>query len=254
MKRKKSNKIKKIVIKIGTGVLTSNKNVFDKQRIKGLVAQVCSLLNQNIQVVIVSSGAIGAGMGALKLKTRPKALPKLQAAAAVGQSQLMKIYDDLFKKRSRHAAQLLLTREDFVNRRRYVNAKNTLSTLLRYKTVPVINENDTVSVDEIKFGDNDRLSALVARMIGADLLIILSDVDGLYKGKEVVSLVERITPGIKRIARGTTKESAMGGMITKVEAAKIATRSGIRCIVANGFTKNILTRLIKGENLGTLFK
>jgi len=165
----------------------------------------------------------------------------------------MKIYDDFFKKRQRHAAQLLLTREDFLDKRRYKNAKNTLFTLLGYKMVPIINENDTVSVDEIKFGDNDELSALVAKLIHADLLIILSDVDGLCKDGDVIGIIKKITPKIKRIAKGTTKESAMGGMITKLEAARIATSSGISCIIANGSTKNILTKLIDGKPLGTLF-
>lgn len=194
-------------------------------------------------------------MGRLKLQNRPSILPKLQAAAAVGQSELMKLYDSLFKMGGRTVAQVLLTADDLSDRRRYLNTKNTLVTLLDYGVVPIINENDTVSVDEIKFGDNDKLSALVTNLIGANLLIILSDIDGLYsqQAKTIIATVDKITPEIKSLAKGTSKKTSVGGMVTKIEAARITTSSGIPCVVANGRDPRVLSKIIKGESVGTLF-
>lgn len=199
----------------------------------------------------------------LKLHSRPRFLPQLQAAAAIGQSQLMKMYDTLFKHHGLSTAQILLTREDLSNRKRYLNAKNTLFTLLNYKVIPIINENDTVSVDEIKFGDNDRLSALVATLTQAELLIILSDVDGLYPfparrdgvyvKKTVISRVEKIGSEIERIASAKTSHLGTGGMASKIEAAKICCASGIACIVANGKPSDVLLKILDEEDIGTLF-
>jgi glutamate 5-kinase len=168
----------------------------------------------------------------------------------------MKIYEENFRKKGFHAAQILLTWDDIREKRRYINAENTLHTLLAKKAVPVINENDTVSVDEIRFGDNDKLSALVASMASADLLIMLTDVDGLYADarKTVVSVVTDVNSMIEGLGRGTDKECSAGGMKTKLDAAKIVTRSGIHCVIANGREKNILLRILNGENAGTLFK
>jgi len=253
MERDLAVKPKRIVVKVGTRVLACGNYRLNRTWIKKLVAQIAALINQRIEVILVTSGAIGSGMGMLKLEVRPKLLPKQQAAAAVGQSQLMKIYDTFFKSHKLLTAQILLTRDDLSNRRRYLNAKNTLSTLLGYKVVPIINENDTVSVDEIKFGDNDRLSALVAHLVSADLLIILSDVDGLYAQKAVVSVVETISPEIERAAKRTTSKVGTGGMASKVQAAKICSASGIACVVANGKTPDILHKILDGENTGTLF-
>src|SRR3989338_7695936 len=161
-------KVKRIVVKIGTSVLTDKHCMLDPEKIGHIVAQVSQIRDKGIDVVIVSSGAIGAGMGILGLKTRPSSISKQQAAAAIGQSQLMKLYDNFFKARNKVAAQVLLTQDDFSNRKRYLNAKNTLFTILDYKAVPIINENDTVAIDEIKLGDNDRLSSLVCNMIEAE--------------------------------------------------------------------------------------
>lgn len=255
MERKLPLKVKRIVVKVGTGILTSKNYRLDKAWIKGLVSQLAALINERIEVILVTSGAIGAGMGMLGLSSRPKLLPKQQAAAAIGQNQLMKAYEVFFKKHRLLSAQILLTREDLNNRSRYLNAKNTLLTLLSYKAVAVINENDTVAVDEIKFGDNDLLSALVAKLAHADLLIILSDVDGLYDAKKrVISRVERITPQLAKLATGSTGSgAAIGGMASKIKAAKICTASGIACVVANGKTEGVLHKILDNSDIGTLF-
>lgn len=253
-------KIKKIVVKIGTSILTEDDNQLSVSMIDSLTEQVSSLLKDNKKVVLVTSGAIGAGMGLLGIKRRPRSLPEQQATAAIGQSRLMRLYDESFKKRGRLTAQVLLTREDLKDRARYLNARNTLMTLLDHGVVPVVNENDTVAVDEIKFGDNDTLSSLVANLIGADLLIILSDIDGLYARNPVtgvrtslVSLVKKITPEIENMADGTNRHVSVGGMATKIEAARIATHAGIYLVIANGKEKDVILRIIRGGEIGTLF-
>lgn len=245
---------RRIVIKIGTSILAPGAHL-EHKRIKELVEQVATLTKKlGMEIILVSSGAIGAGMGILKFKERPKNLPQQQACASVGQSHLMDAYDGFFKPHGLRIGQILLTRDDMEDRRRYLNARNTILTLLKYNSIPIVNENDTVSVDEIRFGDNDLLSALVSNMVNADLLIILSDVDGLYiRQKSKIDVVKRITPEIERIAEGTTKVSSMGGMSTKIEAAKIVMRSGIPLIIADGTVKDILIRVIRGEKIGTLF-
>lgn len=263
MKRNFLIKPKRIIVKVGSGILTSKNYRLNKVWIKKLVAQISIIINRDIDVILVTSGAIGAGMGVLGLNLRPRLLPQQQAAAAVGQSQLMKIYDTFFRRHGHLTAQVLLTREDLSNRKRYLNAKNTLFTLLNYKITPIINENDTVSVDEIKFGDNDRLSALVANLAQADLLIILSDVDGLYAAapqdgrfpskKTVISVVEKIVPEIERMASRSTGKVGTGGMASKVEAAKIVNAAGIPCIVANGKISDVLLKILEEQNIGTLF-
>lgn len=245
-----------VVIKVGTSILASRTHPFERQAIKNIVVQICALLNKGIKVVLVSSGAIGAGMNLLGLKSRPKTLQKLQAAAAIGQSQLMKAYEEEFKDEGKIVAQVLLTREDLEDRKRYLNAKNTIFTILDYGAIPIINENDTVSAEEIKFGDNDTLASLVTNLVGADLLIILSDVDGLHKhnGKgEIIDIVKEITGQIEKLASGTTKETSMGGMATKIKAARVVTDSGIPLIIANGRREDTLIRAINGEKVGTLF-
>ncbi|MDD5431379.1 MAG: glutamate 5-kinase [Candidatus Omnitrophica bacterium] len=249
-------KYKRIVVKIGSSLLYSQKDKLDSVLASNLCSQIAELVKDDREVVVVSSGAIALGMSLLKLQDRPKELSVLQAAAAMGQPELMDVYRRFFKNTGFDCGQLLLTWEDFDERIRYLNAKNTLVTLLKLKSIPIINENDTVSTDEIKFGDNDRLSALVATLIGADLLIILSDVDGLLDKdkKTVVRLVSEITPQIKALACPTNKKTCVGGMITKIEAARIATDSGISCVIANGHTKDILLLSAKNPGQeGTLF-
>lgn len=211
-----------------------------------------------MDVVLVSSGAIVLGLGELKKRTRSVDLAFLQAAAAVGQTILMRVYSDLFKENKKTCAQILLTWDDFNNRDRFKNAKKTLQALFDYGAVPVINENDTIATDEIKFGDNDKLSALVASLAQADLLILLSDVDGLYKmtdgQKETLQEVREINEEIRGAAAGTNKKLfSKGGMRSKIEAVHIASHAKIPCIIANGSTPNVIARVMAGERIGTFF-
>lgn len=252
---------KRIVVKIGSSLFYATDSTLDFTVFDNVVRQVIHLIKAGKEVIIVSSGAIALGMRLLGLRERPKKLDDLQATAAIGQNELMNTYRRVFGSSGCFGAQILLTWEDFYDRKRYLNAKNTLLALLEYRKsriqhpVPIINENDTVSTDEIKFGDNDRLSALVSSVIGADLLIILSDVDGLIdKDKKVVRVVDEITPQIKTLACPTTKKACVGGMITKIEAAKIAVDSGIPCVIANAKHKNVIFSAIKNPSqTGTLF-
>lgn len=254
LRKKILKDIKRVVIKVGTSILTDEHGRLDSQKIGRIASQICHLRDKNIEVIMVSSGAIGGGMGILGLKARPSDISHKQAAAAIGQIQLMKSYDDFFKARGEVAAQVLLTQDDFSDRKRYINAKNTLFTILDYKAIPIINENDTIAIEEIKFGDNDKLSSLVADLVDAKLLIILSDVDGLLDiDKQVINIVEKITLGIEKLAKGTTKHISTGGMVTKLQAAKTAAASGAACVIANGHTENVLVRVLAGENVGTLF-
>lgn len=247
---------KRIVIKIGSSLLYSDKKKLNFGLLSDITGQISYLIENKKEVVVVSSGAIACGTSILGLQVRPKRLSYLQAVAAIGQNELMNVYRRFFKKRGLNCAQVLLTWEDFDNRNRYLNAKNTLLTLLKLGSIPIINENDTVSTEEIKFGDNDRLSAFVSSLISADLLIILSDVDGLLNKdrKTVVGVVSEITPQIETLASSTDKKTSVGGMITKIEAAKIAGDSGIPCIIANGRHKDIVLSIIKEpQGQGTLF-
>jgi glutamate 5-kinase len=247
-------KANRIVIKLGTGLLTDAENHLALGQIERLVAQLAALHQQKKQIILVSSGAIGAGMAELGLKQRPKKLDELQAAAAIGQSKLMAVYDKLFGTFGITVAQVLLTHDDLKNRTRHLNAHNTLATLLAHGAVPIINENDTVSVDEIKFGDNDRLGALTATLIDADLLVILSHVDGLLDGEgHVVAAVPEITHAIESLAGGTDRTTSVGGMISKIDAAKIVTRAGIPLVIANGNRENVVRDVLAGEEVGTIF-
>jgi glutamate 5-kinase len=245
----------RIVVKAGSSLLSSKDNHFTIEYLSRIINQVNSLIEDNKEVVLVSSGAIACGMSLLKIKKRPKDIAMLQAAAAIGQSELMGIYRRLLRPYNRMCAQLLLTWEDFEDRKRYLNVRKTILTLLRQKVVPIINENDTVSTDEIRFGDNDKLSSLVANLIGADLLLILSDVDGLYRlpEKEVIRIVEKITPQISRICTNTDKQTCVGGMSSKIGAIKIAVSSGIPSIVANGRSADAILKAASGQSEGTLF-
>jgi glutamate 5-kinase len=256
MKKKKN--LKRLVIKVGTKIITSDKSHIDVKEVRLLSEQIVKLLNMGIEVALVSSGAIAEGMSQLNLTRRPKTLKTLQAAAAIGQSRLMRIYDNYFQKKKIITAQVLLTRADLSDRKRYLNARNTIMTLLRKGILPIINENDTVSTEEIKFGDNDQLSAMVANFISADALIILTDVDGLYclnsQGEtEIINSVKEISQ-VEHHAQGAGCQLSVGGMKTKLDAARIVTTSGITCIIANGKKKNILDKIIKKDNVGTVFE
>lgn len=250
--------IRRLVIKLGTGVLTDTQKRLDPLQVTQLVAQIAALRAKRCEVVLVTSGAVGAGMGVLGFDRRPGALHELQACAAVGQSRLMAFYESLFRHYDVSIAQVLLTHDDLADHARHLNARNTLLTLLSRGVVPVINENDAVSVTELKFGDNDRLSALVASLLPADLLVILTTADGLIHNfgrpdARVLPVVERIDESVADMASGTTSATAVGGMTTKIQAARIATRSGIPLVIASGRKFDVLARILGGESEGTLF-
>ncbi len=249
------------IIKLGTGILTRRDGRPDRAQFKQLVDQVAGLMRRGFEVILVSSGAIGAGMAALGLRLRPTFVHESQSCAAIGQVGLMAEYQRQFARHGLVAAQLLLTYWDLDSRACYTNAANTLETLLRKKrVVPVINENDAIASDEIqagKFGDNDRLSAHVAAMAHADRLVILSNVDGLLDkpgpGGKVVPIVRRLDPATLAMATGTESERSVGGMATKLEAARVAAQAGIETIVANGRRPTILAEIARGRFKGTRF-
>lgn len=248
---------KRLVIKVGTGVVTTPDGLLDMSQVASISRQIIGLRGRGYEVVVVSSGAVGAGMGELGMSKRPSTFPETQAVAAVGQSKLIGAYDGCFMAEGYHAAQVLLTREDLEERHRYLNTCNTISALFRLKVIPVVNENDTVSTEEISFSDNDLLSALVTNLLRAELLVMLSSVDGLYRIPErnegLVPLVEKITPDIEKLASRSKTHLGMGGMESKLKAARIATNSGEAVIIANGREPDILLRIMAGEELGTLF-
>ena len=250
-----------IVVKVGTRVLTQPNGRLDRERIADLADQVHRLLQAGRQVVLVSSGAVGAGMSELGLATRPSDLARLQAVAAVGQTKLIEAYDHTLRQHGHHAAQVLLTAGDLHDRTSYLNVRNTLLSLLQLKTVPIINENDTVAVDELMktFGDNDRLAALVTNLLRAPLLIILSDVDGLYDGppgapgSKLIPTVERIDATITGYVQTHQGGLSKGGMASKLEAARVATMAGESVILAHGRAERVLERITRGEAVGTAF-
>lgn len=250
---------KTLVVKVGTNALSNADDTLDVARIAALAEQLHLVRKSGRKVVLVSSGAIGAGLGLLGLTQRPDDLPHLQAAAAVGQAHLIRQYDDCLRKHGYHAAQLLLTANDFKSRARYLNVRNTLLTLFEYGTLPIVNENDTVSVEEIRFGDNDRLAALVANLLDAPLLVILSVIDGLYDGdpanpdSKVISLVEKWDENLLGLASQSRSTRGTGGMQSKLDAARMATAVGENVIIANGLNPRVLTDILEGKEVGTLF-
>lgn len=258
-RREVLDRVKTLVVKVGTNVLSTDDDRLDADRISSLAEQLHGICQKNINLVLVSSGAIGAGMGLLGLKERPKDLSHLQAAAATGQAHLIHIYDKAFRPHGYHAAQLLLTANDFKNRTRYLNVRNTLRTLGEFHVIPIINENDTVSTDEIKLGDNDRLAAMVAGLIQADMLIVLSVVDGLLTGDPTnpdsrrIPLVERYDDQLTGLVGASKSSRGTGGMKTKLEAVRTATAVGVNVIIANGKRPNVLAEILDGADIGTLF-
>ncbi len=247
---------RRVVIKLGTGVLTTGIGQLDRKRIDAVCADVAALRSRGVEIIIVSSGAVGLGMGVLELARRPTEVSKKQACAAIGQSLLMQTWQAGFTPHRLTVAQVLLTHEDLRGRARYLGVRETLLQLIGYGTIPVINENDTVSAAEIRFGDNDTLSAMVASLMDAQYLVILSTAPGLIDldgTKKVVPVVERITPEIEAMARGTTSETAVGGMVSKIAAARLATRSGCGVFIASGAEPNVLPRLLEGGGPGTFF-
>lgn len=251
--------VKRVVIKIGSGVI-SNGDGLDLDRIATICEDVHKLRQRGYEVILVSSAAVAAGKADLGIVGKPKTIPLKQAAAAIGQSRLMRAYKDSLRQYDLKAGQILLTRDDLANRRRYLNARNTLMTLLEYGIVPIINENDSVVIDEIRFGDNDNLSAMATNLVEAQLLVILSDVDGLYDSDprknpaaRLVSEVERLTPEIEAMAGNEDTDLGTGGMITKLKAAKRATLFGAGTAIINGRTPHNLIYLFDGHELGTYF-
>jgi glutamate 5-kinase len=243
-------------VKLGTGVLTSGVGQLNEPRIAAVCAEIAALRARGTEVIVVSSGAVGLGMGALGLERRPRELSKKQACAAIGQSRLMQTWQAGFAPHRLTVSQVLLTHDDLRVRSRYLGVQETLRQLIAYGTIPIINENDTVSAAEIKFGDNDTLSAMVASVVQADYLFILSTAPGLidFKGTgKIVPVVEQITAGIEAMAGGTTSETATGGMISKISAARLATRAGCGVFIASGAEPEILTRLVAGHGPGTFF-
>ena len=249
-----------LVVKIGTNVLSRDDDTLDVERIQILAEQIHRIRLSGRKVVIVSSGAVGAGVGLLALGGRPKDLPHLQAAAATGQAHMIRHYDDCLQKHGYHAAQLLLTANDFKHRGRYLNVRNTLLTLFEYNVIPIINENDTVSVKEIKFGDNDRLAAMVTNLLQAPLLVILSVVDGLYDGdpkdprSKCIGLVKSWDDSLLSLASPDQSSRGTGGMPSKLAAVRMATAVGENVIIANGKRADVLDAILAGEEVGTLFR
>lgn len=253
-------KTHRFVLKIGSQVLTNKGKALSQQVFDRLAQEVTTAKKKGYEIVIVSSGAIAAGMARLGLTEKPKTMPQKQAAAAIGQSALMWNYERSFSFYGEKVAQILLTRDDLTNRNRFLNARNTLFTLLSMGVIPIINENDTVVVEEIKVGDNDNLSALVTNLANADLLIILSDIDGLYdrdprlfKNAQLIPVVSQITEEMEEGATGTSSPISIGGMVTKLEAARKAAFFGVPTILANGLVPGIIERILQGGEVGTLF-
>jgi glutamate 5-kinase len=261
--RQRLTRTQRLVVKFGSGMLVGRHHRLDEPRMESLVESLVRSLDRGIKVVIVSSGAVAAGAPILGLARKAKTIPQKQACAAIGQSLLMAVYEKLFSKRGHHTAQILLTQDDVRNRQRYLNARNTFETLLSEGIVPVVNENDTVVVEEIKFGDNDQLSAQVAALIGADLLLLLSTVAGLYEmnpvpGRDLekpIPLVERIRPSHFSFAQDQLKPTSIssGGMTSKLMAIEKAGQYGIPAVLASGLERGIIDRVISGEEEGTLF-
>jgi len=253
----------RIVAKFGTSLLTGGSDRLNQDVMSNLVAQVAQLHKQGLELLVVSSGAIASGRSKLGLTKKFKGIPFRQVLASVGQNRLMYVYEQLFSQHDITVAQALLTKADLSDRSGYLNARNTLLALLELKVVCIVNENDVVAVDEIeeaKFGDNDNLSAMVANLVDADLLLILTDAAGLYTADphrdpnaRLIPQVDRIDAEIERLAAGTPSGLGIGGMVTKIEAAKLATASGVTVVVADGREPNIILRLAAGEAIGTRF-
>ncbi|MFW5656650.1 MAG: glutamate 5-kinase [Bacteroidota bacterium] len=250
----------KIVVKIGTSTLSFASGRLNLQRIEQMAGILSTLRKKGKKIILVSSGAIGVGAGRLGLTAKPDEMSMKQALASIGQAELMKIYQRFFERHDQMIAQVLLTKDVMTDPGKNINAKNTLNTLMDMQIIPVINENDTISTDEILFGDNDTLSANVATLVKADMLVMLSDIDGLYSSnpKEdpnatIISYVDEISPSLESIAAGSGSSFGTGGMVTKIIAARICSEAGIDSVITNGKDPAVLYRLIQGEQVGTLF-
>ena len=259
--REKLKSARRIVIKVGTSTLThAESGKLNLYRIEHLIRELADLHNAGKEIIFVTSGAIAAGLGKLNMKSRPQGIPEKQALAAIGQGVLMHIYEKFFAEYGQTIGQVLLTRENSIDEHARENSRNALQAVLDMGAIPVINENDAVAVDEIKIGDNDNLSAIVAAMTDAEALIILSDIDGLYtanpltdKSARLIDEVTKIDSEIERIAGGAGTKLATGGMITKIQAAKFATANGVTMLIINGKQVGNLRRALSGEVIGTIF-
>ncbi len=258
--RKRDIEARRVVVKVGTYTLSDTAGRLDRKHMRDLVGQLASLRGQGREVILVSSGAIAAGVELLGLLERPQDIPSLQAASSVGQGMLVHLYSSLFGESGILVGQVLFTQYDFAHRQQYLNARNAFRRLLEQGVVPLVNENDTVAVEEIRFGDNDRLAALVAVLTEADLLIMLSDIKGLYtadpkrdRGARLIHEVERITPEMVKSAGKAVEEHSSGGMTAKLEAARIATASGIGVVIAAGREPGVLSAVVGGKQVGTYF-
>lgn len=259
----KRNEIKnavRVVVKIGTSTLTYNNGKLNLFRIEKLVRELADLANQGKEIILVTSGAVGAGLDRLGSTERPKTIPEKQAVAAIGQGILMHMYEKLFAEYGQIVAQVLLTRENSVKHKLYINSRNTLLTLLKMGVIPVINENDAIAIDELKIGDNDTLSATVATIVDADLLIILSDIEGVFTANpqndptaQLIEEITDITPEIEELAGGAGSKLGTGGMYTKIQAAKIAVNAGVTMVIASGAIEGVVRNILSGENIGTIF-
>lgn len=259
----KRNEIKnavRVVVKIGTSTLTYNNGKLNLFRLEKLVRELADLANQGKEIILVTSGAVGAGLDRLGSTERPKTIPEKQAVAAIGQGILMHMYEKLFAEYGQIVAQVLLTRENSVKHKLYINSRNTLLTLLKMGVIPVINENDAIAIDELKIGDNDTLSATVATIVDADLLIILSDIEGVFTANpqndptaQLIEEITDITPEIEELAGGAGSKLGTGGMYTKIQAAKIAVNAGVTMVIASGALEGVVRNILSGENIGTIF-
>lgn len=251
---------KRLVIKVGSSTLTHDTGKMNFFRIEKLARELSDLVNQGKEIILVTSGAVSAGMDRLGCQEKPKTIPEKQAMAAVGQGILMHTYEKLFGEYGQTVAQVLLTREDSVKRKRYANSRNTLLTLLSMGVIPVINENDAVAVDELKIGDNDTLSAMVASIVDADVLIILSDIEGVYTDNpqknpdaQLIEEINDITPEVEALSGEPGSVRGTGGMYTKIQAAKIAVNSGVTMLIASGARDGAIRSILRGEPVGTIF-
>lgn len=260
MRRNVLKKVKRIVVKVGSRVITCEDNGLDTGVIGRLAAEVARVRARGCEVIVVSSGAIAAGRKELGITEKPRTIPQKQAAAAVGQSRLIRTYEEAFAEHDHKVAQILLTRDDLSDRQRFLNARAALDTLLDYGIIPIINENDTVAVEEIKFGDNDNLSALVTNLTEAHLLVVLTDIDGFYDkdprtspDAQLIPLVKSISREMERAAGGSGSTVGTGGMVTKLAAAKKVGKSGVPAVICNGRVPGVLEKVLAGDEVGTLF-
>lgn len=258
--RNEIKKAQRIVVKVGTSTLNHTAGRLNIHRIECLVRQIADLANQDKDILLVTSGAVGAGLSRMKIKKRPDNIPDKQALAAIGQGILMHIYEKLFGEYGQTVAQVLLTKENSVRYSQYINSRNALLALLQMHVIPIINENDVVAIDQLKIGDNDTLSATVASIVDADALVLLTDIDGLYTANpqkvpdaQLIDKISEITPEIEDIAGGAGTTLGTGGMFTKIQAAKIAVNSGVTMVIANGSRENVLPDIFAGKSVGTIF-